>query len=128
MLRLLPIYEEISLAEKEVAALPDGGVKKGVQMVLSKLRSSFLKDGLQEMRLEGEKFDPFRHDCAMKEASDAPEGTIVRAIQRVYLFRGEILKHAVVSISAGKKPAAETVEGGKAEKEGNPDEESGKGK
>lgn len=122
MLRMLPIYEEISLAEKEVAALPDGEVKKGVQMVLSKLRQSFEKEGLKEMKLEGEKFDPFRHDCAMKEESGLPEGTIMNVIKKGYLFKGEVLRHAIVSISGGKKK--DEAKAGKPEE--NTEKEGGK--
>ncbi|MFA4982756.1 MAG: nucleotide exchange factor GrpE [Candidatus Micrarchaeia archaeon] len=104
MLRLLPIYEELGLAENEANKVKDAAVRDGVVMVLSKLRAAFGKEGLSEMRLEGEKFDPFRHETAMREDSDAPEGTIVRVIQKGYLFRGEMLRHAIVSVSSGKKP------------------------
>lgn len=107
MLRMIPVYEEIELAQKEVQKLADGELKKGVLLVLSKLRSSFEKEGLQEMKLDGEKFDPYRHDCALQEESEKPEGAIVKVIQKGYTFRGEILKHAVVSISAGKKKEEE---------------------
>jgi molecular chaperone GrpE len=107
MLRMIPVYEEIELAQKEVGKLPEGELKKGVLLVLSKLRQSFEKEGLQEMKAEGEKFDPFRHDCALKEESEKPEGTIMKVIQKGYMFRGEMLRHAMVSISAGKKKSAE---------------------
>ncbi len=103
MLRMLPVYEEISLAEKEAGRLPEGEVKKGIMLVLGKFRESFQKEGLQEMRLVGEKFDPFRHETAMREESDKPEGTIVRVIQKGYVFRGSVLRHAMVSVSSGKK-------------------------
>ncbi len=114
MLRMIPAYEETELAQKEVAKLPEGEVKKGVLLVLGKLRASFEKEGLQEMQLEGEKFDPYKHDCALKEESDAPEGEIVKVIQQGYSFRGEMLRHAVVSISAGKQKD-ESKYGGKNE-------------
>ena len=55
------------------------------------------------MKLVGEKFDPFRHEAAMHELSDQPEGTIMNVIKKGYLFRGEVLRHAIVSISSGKK-------------------------
>ncbi len=103
MLRFIPVYEEISLAEKEAAKIQDKALREGILLVLSKLRASFEKEGLQAMKLEGEKFDPFRHEAAMHEPSDLPEGSIVRAIQNGYTFRGELLRHAIVSISSGKK-------------------------
>ena len=105
MLRMLPMYEELKLAEAEAAKLHEDSLKKGILLVLSKLRCSFEKEGLQEMKLEGEKFDPFRHEAAMHEPSDLPEGSIVRAIQKGYTFRGEMLRHAIVSVSSGKPKA-----------------------
>lgn len=104
MLRMVPVYEELAMAEKEVQKLTDENLKKGILMVLSKLRSSFEKEGLQPMKLVGEMFDPFRHETALREDSDKPEGTILQVIQQGYLFRGEVLRHAMVSVSSGKKP------------------------
>ena len=109
MLKFIPVYEELQMAEKEAGKLPDGDVKKGVLLVLSKLRSSFEKEGLQEMKLVGEKFDPFRHEAAMHEQSDLPEGSIVRVIKKGYTLRGEILQHAIVSVSAGAAGSAEKI-------------------
>lgn len=103
MLRMLPVYEEIKLAEAEAAKIHDEPVKKGILLVLGKLSTSLEKEGLQEMKLEGEKFDPFRHEAAMHEQSGQPEGSIVRVIQKGYTFRGEMLRHAIVSVSSGKK-------------------------
>jgi len=101
MLKLLPVYEEISLAEKEAAKVKEEATREGVLMVLAKLRAAFDKEGLQEMNLEGEKFDPYRHEVAFREESDAPEGTIVRVIAKGYLFKGSVLRHAIVSVSSG---------------------------
>jgi molecular chaperone GrpE len=125
MKRMLPVYEEIGLAEKEAGKLHDESLKKGILLVLSKLRSSFEKEGLQEMRLDGEKADPFRHEIAMKEESDKPEGAIVRVIQKGYLFRGEVLRHAVVSVSGGKKQEEKNDWGSAADAEKADAKESG---
>ncbi|MFA6213794.1 MAG: nucleotide exchange factor GrpE [Candidatus Micrarchaeia archaeon] len=110
MLRLLHIYEEIGLAEREVGKLPESEARKGTLLVLGKLRASFEKEGLLPMKLEGEKLDPFRHEVALREDSAAPEGTIVRVIKQGYLYRGEVLQHAMVSVSSGKKTETEKPE------------------
>jgi len=110
MLRLLTIYEEIGLAEKEVIKLPESDARKGTLLVLAKLRKSFESEGLLPMKLEGEKLDPFRHEVALREDSVMPEGTIVRVIKQGYLYKGELLQHAIVSVSSGKKPGEEKGE------------------
>ena len=118
MLKFIPVYEELQMAENEAAKVPDKAIREGILLVLSKLRSTFEKEGLQEMKTEGEKFDPFRHEAAMHEPSDLPEGSIVRAIQKGYTFRGELLRHAMVSVSSGKEKGKENAEGaGKPEKQ-----------
>ena len=71
-------------------------------MVLGKFRKTFENEGLQPMPLSGEKLDPFRHEVALREESDAPEGTITRIIRAGYLYKGAVLQHAIVSVSAGK--------------------------
>ena len=104
LLRLLPVYEEIRMAEQEAEKVNDEGLKKGILLVLSKLRSSFEKEGLQEMPVEcGMPSDPFRHEVAMSEESGLPEGAVVRVIRKGYAFRGEVLRHAAVSVSSGKE-------------------------
>jgi len=103
MLRLLPAYEEAGLAAKEVEKIPDAATRKGVLMVLGNLRKSFEGEGLQPMKLENEKLDPFRHEVAMREESSAPEGAIVRVIKQGYLYKGAVLQHAIVSVSSGKE-------------------------
>lgn len=132
MLRFIPVYEELKLAEREAARISDKALREGIVLVLSKLRSTFEKEGLQEIRLDGEKFDPFRHEAAMHEHSGLPQGAIVRAIQNGYLFRGEILRHAIVSVSDGKKEEEKAIGakgnvGQAAQKNGLEEKNEGKG-
>jgi molecular chaperone GrpE (heat shock protein) len=63
------------------------------------------------MKLLGEKLDPFRHESALSEESDKPEGTIVRVIRQGYLYKGEVLQHALVSVSKGKTGEEKSNEG-----------------
>ena len=107
MLRLLPAYEEAGLAQKEVEKIADPATRKGVLLVLGNLRASFEKEGLQPMKLVNEKLDPFRHEVALREESVAPEGTIVRVIKQGYFYKGEVLRHAMVSVSSGKTASEE---------------------
>ena len=109
MLRLLPAYEEIGLAAQGVEKIADKHVRDGALLVLGKLQKSFESEGLQPMKLSGEKLDPFRHEVALREDSDAPEGTIVHVIKQGYLYKGAVLQHAIVSVSSGKKPEAENT-------------------
>ncbi len=103
MLRMLPIYEEMGIASQEAQKIHDEALRKGIQLVLGKLRSTFEKEGLSQMNTEGEKFDPYKHDAAMAQESELPEGQIIRCISPGYIFRGNILRHALVAVSSGKR-------------------------
>ena len=116
MLRLLPIYEELGLAQNEIGKIADKATRTGALLVLSKLRAAFEKDGLTPMKLVGERPDPFRHEVAFRENSDLPEGSIVRVVKQGYLFKGEVLQHALVSVSIGKKEVERAVENDGTEK------------
>jgi molecular chaperone GrpE len=126
VLRFLPIYEELGMAQKEVGKIADEATRKGALLVLSKLCAAFEKDGLQPMKLEGEKLDPFRHEVAMREDSEKPEGTIVRVIRQGYFLKGEVLQHALVSVSSGTAPGQKQGEKDGKEKNAADDAENAK--
>jgi len=106
MLRLLPIYEELGLAEQEAQKIADEAVRKGMLLVLGKLRAAFKSEGLEEISAAGEKFDPFLHEAALRVHSQEPEGKVLEVVKKGYLFKGKLLRHAVVSVSAGGKKEA----------------------
>jgi molecular chaperone GrpE len=103
MLQLLPAYEDLERALKEAEKIENKQIKEGIILSFSNLKKAFESQGLIEMKLEGEKFDPFKHESAMIEESDQPEGTILHVIKKGYLYKGEVLRHAIVTISSGKK-------------------------
>ena len=90
--RLLPVVDELELA---VNHSKDDGVK----MVYMNLMSTLGKQGLEEMDSLGKQFDPYYHDALKQE--DGDEGKILEIVQKGYLFKGNVLRHAKVIVGNG---------------------------
>ncbi len=92
LLKLLPVVDELELA---VGHSKDDGVK----MVYMNLMSTLGKQGLEEMDTLGKSFDPYYHDALKQE--DGEEGKILEIVQKGYLFKGKVLRHAKVIVGNG---------------------------
>jgi len=100
--KLLPVVDELELA---VEHSKDDGVK----MVYMNLLSTLGKQGLEEMDTLGKAFDPYYHDALKQE--DGDEGKILEIVQKGYLFKGKVLRHAKVIVGNGNN--ADKKEGDK---------------
>lgn len=92
--KLLPVVDEMKLA---VEHSKDDGVK----MVYMNLMSTLGKQGLEEMDSLGKQFDPYYHDALKQENGE--EGKILEIVQKGYLFKGKVLRHAKVIVGNGNK-------------------------
>jgi len=106
--KLLPVLDEFSHSLEEAKKHHAGKeVVHGFEMVYGNLRKTLETEGLKEMKTENERFDPYKHESIRQEESNLEEGKILSVVRKGYYFHDDILRHARVVISRGKK------EGGK---------------
>jgi molecular chaperone GrpE len=100
---LLPVVDNL---ERAVAAAGDAeAVRQGVELTLRQLREVLAKAGLEPMEAVGQTFDPTRHEAmAQVESAAHREGEITAEFRRGYLFKGQVLRPALVQVA--KAPAA----------------------
>jgi molecular chaperone GrpE len=68
------------------------------------LRDALQKIGLQEIPLEGERFDPsYQHAVAVVDTPDAEDNQILDVLQRGYKLRDRVLRPAMVRIAHNPK-------------------------
>lgn len=104
-LELLPVVDHLGLALKHASEAGESaqGMRQGVEQVYKQFRDVLEKFGIKAFAAEGEPFDPARHDALMQvETDEAPENTVVQALQDGYLYYDKVLRHAKVSVA--KKP------------------------
>jgi len=108
ILHVLPIIDNLELALKNVHEHTE--FVKGIELIYSQLFSIMEAQGVEIISTEKATFDPYFHEALLKVESDLPENTILEEFQKGYLFKGQVLRHAKVKISAGSKNKTQAQE------------------
>jgi len=102
--KLIKHYEDLHRALKVLDSLKKGeSVKKGFKMIVDNFEKFLEDEGVKPMHSEGEKFDPYKHECLLVEENEnLPENTILEEIDQGYYLNNKVLKPAGVKISKSK--------------------------
>jgi molecular chaperone GrpE len=107
ILKLLPVLDEMEVAIEAMGRDPGAkSLKHGVEMLHRKLLSVLEKEGLSEMKVQGEPFDPYRHE-AVRTVEGKEDGKVADVMKKGYLFKGSVLRHAMVVVTKKKEENAE---------------------
>ncbi|MHC1610566.1 MAG: nucleotide exchange factor GrpE [Candidatus Methanospirareceae archaeon] len=98
---LLPIKDSLEVAIEHAKENKDSeGLVKGVELTVKQINELLMREGLEEIRAEGEQFDPFKHEVVAKEiANKYPENAVIEVLRKGYLFRGKVIRPAMVKIA-----------------------------
>lgn len=115
---LLDIVDTFELARAQIKPGDEGemAIQKSYQGVYKKLVDTLKKLGVSAMRPEGEPFDPAYHEAMLTEyTNEYPEGTVIDQLRRGYLLGDQVLRHAMVKVSAANDselpPASDNLAG-----------------
>jgi molecular chaperone GrpE len=100
---LLPVVDNFERARTQIKPANEGemNIHKSYQGVYKNLVDSLKKIGVSAMRPEGEPFDPIYHEAMLREPTNQyPEGVVIEQLVRGYLLNDEVLRHAMVKVSA----------------------------
>ena len=99
---LLPIEDNLEVAiEHAKENKHSEGLVKGVEMTLKQFKEVLGREGVTEIKAEGEQFDPFRHEVVSKEVSEGhAENTVIEVVRKGYLFHEKVIRPAMVKIAA----------------------------
>lgn len=103
ILELLSVVDNFERARNQIKPANDGelAIHKSYQGVYKTLVDSLKKIGVSAMRPEGEPFDPNYHEAMLREpTNEYPEGTVIEQLVRGYLLNDQVLRHAMVKVSA----------------------------
>ncbi|MBN1645100.1 nucleotide exchange factor GrpE [Candidatus Woesearchaeota archaeon] len=109
--KVLPIIDELEIALNKINNADD---KKGIQIILDKLKKTLSEEGVKEINCNDKKFDPFKHEAVLFEDSNE-DGIILEEIQKGYEMKGKILRYSKVKVSRLSK---ESIQGSKENLEG----------
>ncbi|HIG93486.1 TPA: nucleotide exchange factor GrpE [Candidatus Woesearchaeota archaeon] len=101
--QLLPIIDNFQLALKNGSASAE--FVKGMELIYAQLLGTLEENGIKTIHSEHQQFDPYLHEPLLRADSELPENSIIEEFQQGFTFHGQVLRHAKVKISSGKKPA-----------------------
>lgn len=76
------------------------GILEGMKLIYDKLGRIMAGRGIEPMEALHKQFDPAFHDAVMRSPSDHKEGTVIEVIQKGYLLRNRVLRHARVVVAS----------------------------
>lgn len=89
--KLLPVLDSLDQAAKQV---------EGMDRIRKQLLDVLKTEGLEPIKAQGEKFDPYRHEALMMVESDEhDEGTVTEVVQRGYALNGRMIRFSKVLVS-----------------------------
>ena len=105
---LLPIKDSLEAAMMHAntnagADKKPEGLVKGVETTVKQLDELLKRAGLEEIKAEGEKFDPFRHEVVSREEKEMQEeNAITEVVRKGYVFHDKVLRPALVKLAVRK--------------------------
>jgi molecular chaperone GrpE len=102
MRKLIIHYDDLirALNVLKVSANTEG-ISKGFEIIVNNFRKVLEEEGVRPMEVEGEKFDPYKHEVMIVEEGreDIPENTIIEELEKGYYYKDKVLRPAKVKIS-----------------------------
>jgi molecular chaperone GrpE len=96
------VIEAVDNLERALEAADDGaGLREGVEMVLSGLRETLSRNGVDAVDPKGDKFDPTKHEALSTQPVEGTEsGVVVEVLQKGYALGDQLVRPARVVVSA----------------------------
>jgi len=106
MAKILPILDDWDLALANVPPEMDSIVwMEGMTLINHKLHTLLTESGVIPLDALGQPFDPHVHAALMHEPSDEyAEGIVSEVLQKGYMMQDQVLRPAMVKVSAGPSP------------------------
>jgi molecular chaperone GrpE len=97
---LLPVVDNFEMGLQEASKDPSSMIYIGMNMVKKQLDEFLANQGVTAIDTQaGQPFDHNVHEALQREASDQPEGTILRVVRKGYKNKDRLLRPANVVVA-----------------------------
>ncbi|MCX6791181.1 MAG: nucleotide exchange factor GrpE, partial [Candidatus Gribaldobacteria bacterium] len=101
LMDFLPLLDNYERALKHIA--PEQTTTdfyQGLKQIQAQFESILKKQGIDEVKALGEKFDPRLHEALEQvDIEDSDEETVIEVLEKGYLLNGQLLRPAKVKIT-----------------------------
>jgi molecular chaperone GrpE len=99
LLKFLSVADNLERALNH-ADLNDDGLRDGIQLTYQELQHLLTQEGVEQMALEGQPFDPSYHEAvAIIPTLEVEADTVIAESQKGYLYRDQLLRPARVHVA-----------------------------
>lgn len=103
---LIDIYDNFNRALEHIDDKNDEAsiknIIEGIKMIQKQLFNILEKNGVEEIKCEGEEFDPKIHEAVQVVETEDSEDEIVQVLQKGYKMHDKIIKPSMVAVSKKK--------------------------
>lgn len=99
---VLPVLDDLERAYKSAVENPDiVALTEGVNLILSKLKTTLRNKGLEEIPTRGELFDTDFHEAITNVPAPTEEdkGKVIDEVQKGYMLNGKVIRFAKVVVA-----------------------------
>ncbi|MBW1805721.1 MAG: nucleotide exchange factor GrpE [Deltaproteobacteria bacterium] len=107
---ILPVMDNLEMAISHSQNDDSfNALKEGVELTLKGLKDTLIKSGLEELKAEGEPFDPcFHHAVSEQDNEDVEAGIVLKELQKGYTLNQRLIRPAMVILSKGNTSTKES--------------------
>ncbi|MDD4932051.1 MAG: nucleotide exchange factor GrpE [Methylacidiphilaceae bacterium] len=109
---LLPVVDNFLLGVEAAKNATDGqSIAQGMQMILSQFQTLLREEGVEVIDAVGKPFDPHQHEAAaFVDTEEVEEGIVATQKRAGYLYKGRLLRPALVYVARKPSKSAENRE------------------
>lgn len=102
--KLIEVLDNFERGQKSLENVDDcQKVKESFGLVHKQVVETLNKLGMEEIKAEGEEFDPNFHEAVMRTpTADYPENTIINELQKGYKMGDKVLRPTLVNVAAAE--------------------------
>lgn len=99
-LDVIEVIDNFERALEHVEECADRNFAEGVEKIYKQLLGVLEKNSIEQIKAEGEAFDPNFHNAVMTKAEEAVEsGIVINDMQKGYMLNGKVIRPSMVIVS-----------------------------
>ena len=98
--KFLKVLDNFERAEDAARKSDDAaGIYSGIEMIRRQFEQTFKDLGVEEIKAQGEKFDPAMHEAVMRgQNPDMDDDTVEMVLEKGYKLRDKVIRHSKVKV------------------------------
>ena len=100
ILKILPVYDDLSRSVNHLGESNLDSVKEGLKLVFDKFTKILEEQGVKKIEAKGKEFDVDYHEALMQQPSnDFPPNTVIEEVEAGYEYKDKVIRHSKVIVS-----------------------------